>query len=122
ERAAEAAKLPQKRAGRRMLLKTLTLAGGLAGAATLSQFPEFSQQYAQRLGGAVDELARVVAEFDGDAASLSLDRDEALAQLSTGSDMGRARAATMTRTFERHDRLRADLASLQGAGPFMRAY
>ena len=29
------------------MLKILSLAGGLAGAAGLSQFPEFSQQYLQ---------------------------------------------------------------------------
>ena len=37
-----------------MILRVLAVAAGLAGAGTLSQFPEFSQQYVQRLGGAVD--------------------------------------------------------------------
>ena len=43
-----------------MILRTMALAAGLTGAATLSQFPEFSQQYTQRLGGAVDELSAIV--------------------------------------------------------------
>ena len=64
-----------------MLVRAITLAGGLTGAAGLSQFPEFSQQYIQRLSGAVDELSRVVAEFDADAAALGLSRGEALDQL-----------------------------------------
>ena len=38
--------------------------GGLTGAAGLSQLPEFSQQYLQRLAGQVDELTRQVVEFD----------------------------------------------------------
>jgi len=34
-----------------LLLRAVTFAGGLAGAVGLSQFPEFSQQYTQRLAG-----------------------------------------------------------------------
>ncbi len=34
-----------------MLLRAITLAGGIVGAAGMSQFPEYSQQYVQRLGG-----------------------------------------------------------------------
>lgn len=105
-----------------MFLRAMTLAGGLTGAAGLSQFPEFSQQYAQRLGGAVDELSRVVAEFDADADALGLTREAALDDLSKGSAMGAARAETMRRTFSRHEKLRSDLEALQGAGPFTRAY
>ena len=47
------------------LIVGLAAAGG---ALTASQLPEFTQQYRQRLGGAVDELLRVVADFDADAA------------------------------------------------------
>ena len=51
------------------MIRTLTLAGALAGAVSLSQFPEFSQQYLQRLSGAVDELLLYVApSLLGDAA------------------------------------------------------
>ncbi|MEZ5714956.1 MAG: DUF2937 family protein [Paracoccaceae bacterium] len=105
-----------------MLLKAITVAGGLAGAAGLSQFPEFSQQYVQRLGGAVDELHRFVAEFDADATGLGLSREAALDDLAQGGAMGAKRAETMTRTLARHDRLSADLAELQAAGPFTRLY
>ena len=55
-----------------MFARVLTLAGGLSGAAGLSQFPEFSQQYAQRLGGAVEELQLFVEEFDADAAGVGM--------------------------------------------------
>lgn len=105
-----------------MFLRALTLAGGITGAAGLSQFPEFSQQYAQRLGGAVDELTQVVAEFDADADALGLSRVAALDDLAQGGAMGAARARTMVRTIDRHARLSADLDALQGAGPFTRAY
>lgn len=105
-----------------MFLRAMTLAGGITGAAGMSQFPEFSQQYAQRLGGAVDELSRVVAEFDADAAEVGLTREAALEDLEQGGAMGAARAETMGQTFDRHARLTADLEALQGAGPFTRAY
>lgn len=39
-----------------MIGRVLALAGGLSGAVGLSQFPEFSQQYLQRLAGQVDAL------------------------------------------------------------------
>lgn len=104
-----------------MIGRTLTLAGGLAGAAGLSQFPEYSQQYTQRLGGAVDELSRVVADFDASAAALGLNREAALDQM-TGTEFVERRRADMTRTLARYERLTADLSALQSAGPFTRAY
>lgn len=105
-----------------MLGRALMLAGGIAGAAGSSQFPEFSQQYVQRLGGAVDELGRFVAEFDVDAADVGLTRQAALADLAQGGAMGAERAGTMAAVIVRHQRLSADLEVLRGAGPFTRAY
>ena len=104
-----------------MILRMLTLAGGLTGAAASSQFPEFSQQYLQRLGGAVDALAEVVADFDASAQNAGLNRAEALSQMQ-GTDFLDARRADMTVTFTRFDALQGDLAALEGEGPFMRAY
>ncbi|WP_299879868.1 DUF2937 family protein [uncultured Sulfitobacter sp.] len=104
-----------------MILRALTLAGGLMGAAASSQFPEYSQQYTQRLGGAVDALAEVVADFDASAATVGLSRDEALAQM-TGTAFLDRRRIDMQTTFARHARLQDDLVTIQNAGPFMRAY
>ena len=55
-----------------MIIKTLTLVGGMFGAATLSQFPEFTQQYMQRLGGQVDALSVVIQDFDPSAQKAQL--------------------------------------------------
>ena len=104
-----------------MILRALTFVGGLSGAVGLSQFPEFSQQYIQRLGGAVDELTRVVAEFDEDAAAVGLSREAALVDLATGGRMGAAQAETMVETINRKQRLEADLDLLQGTSAFQRA-
>jgi len=103
-----------------VILRIVTLAGGLAGATGLSQFPEYSQQYLQRLGGAVDELSRVVADFDASAAAEGLSREAALAQM-VGTDFVERRRDDMARTITRHDRLSADLAALRGTSPFARA-
>lgn len=104
-----------------MIVRALTVAGGIAGAAGMSQFPEFSQQYIQRLGGAVDELSRAVDNFDKDAAKVGLTRDEALSELAQGSDLGAERSDSMAALIARHARLSADLEALKQAGPFTRA-
>lgn len=103
-----------------MITRALILAGGLAGGAAVAQFPEFSQQYVQRLGGAVDALEEVVADFDASAEAVGLSRGEALAQM-TGSEFVERRRADMTRTIGRFERLSADLAALEAASPFARA-
>lgn len=91
------------------------------GGLTTAQFPEYSQQYLQRLGGAVDALGAVVADFDASAAGSGLSRAQALAQMQ-GTPFLERRGADMARTLARHARLSDDLATLQGDGPFMRAY
>ncbi|THH37331.1 DUF2937 family protein [Aliishimia ponticola] len=104
-----------------MILRALTLAGGLTGAAAFSQFPEASQQYVQRLGGAVDALGEVAAAFDRSASAEGLTREAALAEM-TGSDFVERRRKDMTAVFAQHEKLSADLAAFRQAGPFMRAY
>ena len=104
-----------------MILRALTLAGGVLAGAAGSQFPEFSQQYVQRLGGAVDALAEVVADFDASAQAVGLTRAAALEQMQ-GTEFLDRRRADMTATIARYGALKADLAAVQSAGPFMRAY
>ncbi len=103
-----------------MVIRVLALAGGLTGAVGLSQFPEISQQYMQRLGGAVDALAVVVRDFDASASAEGLSRDQALQDMRGSAFLDRRRA-DMERTFARYDRLRADLDHLRTASPYARA-
>ncbi len=63
-----------------MIIRTLTFAGALAGGAGMSQFPEYSQQYQQRLAGAVDEMRVVVQQFDDSIARVGKTREEVFAQ------------------------------------------
>ena len=104
-----------------MLHRTLTLAIGLCGAVAASQLPEFTQQYSQRLGGAVDELTRVVKRFDGDSVAVGEDRKGALARLAGSSDeLARRQSSAMFANIMRLDALQAQQAQMAVAGPFRR--
>src|SRR6056297_384815 len=111
----------KKEEAEQMIFRVIDVTGGLACAAGLSQFPEYSQQYTQRLSGAVDELSSVVMQFDADAESLGLSRDEALVELALGNSMGQARAQSMGQVLERHARLSADLTVLRDSTVIQKA-
>lgn len=101
------------------MLRLLALISGLAGGTALSQFPEFSQQYLQRLGGQADALAAVVAEFDASAEKAGLSREVALSEL-PGSAFLDLRQEDMRRVIARAERVSADYAFLKAAGPLER--
>ena len=90
--------------------------GGLGLALVLSQFPEYAQQYTQRLGGAVDELRVITTEFDRAAEAGGLDRQAALERYNASNDDFLAgRGNSMTATFQRYDQLSTTLARIQTA-------
>lgn len=101
------------------MIGLLRLAVAVCLAIALSQFPAFSDQYVQRLGGQVDALSRVAAQFDASARAAGLTRDQALADLS-GSAFRDAHQSNMREVFVRLDRARADLQMLRIAGPLER--
>lgn len=95
--------------------------GGLGLALTLSQFPEYAQQYTQRLGGAVDELRVITEEFDRAALAGGLDRVSALRRYESSNDSFLAdRGMSMAGTFQRYELLRTTLARIEGATPLER--
>ncbi|KAA9009905.1 DUF2937 family protein [Histidinibacterium aquaticum] len=102
-----------------MIIRMLALAGGLAGGAALSQYPEFTQQYVQRLGGQIDALTVVVEDFDATAERSGLTRDAALAQM-TGTPFLDDRRADMTRTIRRYESLSEARVALDTATPMER--
>ncbi len=94
---------------------------GLGLAVVLSQFPEYAQQYAQRLGGAVDELRVITEEFDRAAEAGGLDRVEALERYNASNDEFLAgRGTSMTATFQRFEQLSETLRQIEGAGAIER--
>ncbi len=103
-----------------MFGRVFVLAGGIAGAVSFSQFPEFSQQYKQRLAGKVEELTLFVNNFDADARKQGLDRATALSELAKNGGLGNARAQSMRGTIERQERLSTALNELRDANVYER--
>jgi len=90
--------------------------GGLMLGLVLSQFPEYAQQYTQRLGGAVDELRIITTEFDTAATAAGLTRETAIGRFSATSDnFITGRGQSMERTFARYQELSAMLEKVRGA-------
>lgn len=101
--------------------KSWTIGCVALGLAAASQLPEFAQQYRQRLGGAIEELQSVVADFDQDAAAFGLSRDDALTRLRNSAEaLPRARGVTMARTIERYENLLVQRQAMESADPLVR--
>lgn len=95
------------------MYRIVTLVFGGLFAALFSQLPEFGQQYRQRIGGAVDELAAIVARFDADARAEGLDRAAALEHYRRSADTFlERRGVAMTATIDRLRLLEGQLAAL----------
>lgn len=95
--------------------RSLSIVGGLALALVLSQFPEYAQQYTQRLGGAVDELRVIADEFEEAATEAGLSREAALERYAVAGDTfieGRGRS--MAQTIARYETLSTALAEIRG--------
>ena len=104
-----------------LILRLPSILVALLVAATSAQFPEYVQQYSQRLGGAVDELAAFVRRFDDDARASGLDRARAVEQYRLRNNVFLdRRGAAVAETIERYERLRAHKRALDEAGPLGR--
>ncbi len=94
----------------------LGLVGGVVLGLVLSQFPEYAQQYTQRLGGAVDELRVITQDFDRRASNAGLSREQAFARFDGSPDAFIAdHGASIEATFLRYEDLRQTLEEIQGA-------
>ena len=99
--------------------RIVAILGGVTGAVALSQFPEFSQQYLQRLAGKVDALTEVTQQFDATAATHGLTREAALAQMA-GTPVLVDQQADQRAVFARQAQLADNLARLRAASPLER--
>jgi Protein of unknown function (DUF2937) len=103
------------------IVRTAAFGLGLIGAVAGSQGPEFSQQYQQRLGGAIEELRRVIERFDADAQANGESRDRAVARLRANpDDLASRQGAAMQGNVDRLARLEAHRQAMIGAGPLAR--
>lgn len=104
-----------------MIARFVAVVMGLAGAVSASQLPEFTQQYRQRIGGAIDELRRIVQRFDDNARLENLDRAGWLARKRSNADPAVRREADHTeRDVERLARLEKQRVTLAQSGPATR--
>jgi hypothetical protein len=103
------------------LARILIVIAMLLGGTATSQLPEFSQQYRQRLGGAIDALEEVLADFNRDALRHGLTPAEAIARQKASEDpFVRSRGDSMLNAEIRLSRLKLQQAELETAGPFER--
>ncbi len=103
------------------LLRWLGLLFGLLAGIVTSQLPEFAQQYRQRLGGAIDELQRIVNDFDRDARTSQMTRAQGLDRLAGNLDpFVSQRGKRMRETEVRLARLKQQNEALAASGPVAR--
>lgn len=106
-----------------MLARRLAVVFALLAGFLGSQGPEFAQQYRQRLAGALDELQRIVVEFDAEAARENLTPAEGVERLRRNPELlARERGEAMAETIARRDRLEDELDAMATAGPIRRLY
>jgi hypothetical protein len=103
------------------VLVRLAVAIGLLCGLIGSQLPEFAQQYRQRLGGALDELNRTIAQFDSETAAQSLTRGQGVDQLKSNPEtLARERGVAIEENIDRANRLARQQAAFQRGGPLTR--
>jgi hypothetical protein len=106
-----------------MLTRRLALAIAVIAGVIGSQGPEFAQQYRQRIGGALDELKRIVAGFDAETSSERMTPAQGVQRLEGNPDpLARERGEDMAQTIDRARRLDEQLEAMSSAGPLKRLY
>ena len=104
-----------------MIGRVLAMAIGILSGLAASQTPEFAQQYRQRLGGAIDELRRVVTRFDETARASGMTREQALRRLAQDQDpIVQGQAGAQQEVATRLVRLESQRQAFIDAGPFGR--
>jgi hypothetical protein len=95
----------------------------VVGAVLFSQFPEFMQQYLQRLEGHLDEARLVVSRFKDAAAQSGMSLDQLLAGAAQNPDPSMGRLGSVIRvSLARVDELNAADAALRGASVWTRPF
>jgi hypothetical protein len=104
-----------------MISRILGFAAALGGAVAGSQLPEFSQQYRQRLGGALQELELVVVRFEQDASAVGLSIESALTELETADhELFQRRGISMRGHVTRYQQLSQQQQAFENLDPLYR--
>lgn len=98
------------------LRKYVMILGGFAGAALLSQFPAFHQQYVQRIGGTLDEVNRQVEALDARAADQGMKRFDYIRRFLNSTDASvRSEGVYLENLLARQIRIRESIDRLRQA-------
>ena len=101
--------------------RTLVFVTVASCGALFSQAPEFTQQYRQRLGGAIDELTIIIQNFDEQANHEGLDRQGALnVYAASREEFLRRQGDALRRSFARYQSLSDQSQDLSAASPILR--
>ncbi len=101
-----------------MILRRLAFFVALLFGFLATQVPAFMQQYRQRLGGAIDELAAVVSRFESDSAQQGLTQSGGIDRLRSNTDrFVRQRGDQEQDNLARLQSLREAQAQLRTDGP-----
>ncbi|WJH41294.1 DUF2937 family protein [Aliirhizobium terrae] len=105
----------------RLFRRVLILLVAIAGAVVFSQAPELTQQYRQRLGGAIDELTTIIQNFDEQANHAGLERQAALNIYAVSPEQFlRSQGDSMRHTFDRYESLSDQMLHLASTSPILR--
>ena len=103
------------------MTKLLSFIAALAAAVGGSQLPEFSQQYRQRLGGALQELEHVVVRFEQDAMAVGMTTETALRELESSSHaLFKRRGDSMRAHVGRYQTLKQQQVAFENLDPMLR--
>jgi Protein of unknown function (DUF2937) len=106
-----------------LFARRIAIAIGFLFALVGTQWPEFSQQYRQRLGGALDELNRAIAAFTTEATGESLSVEAAIARLTNNADpLARERGEAVRDEIARRARIADALQAMKDSGPVTRLF
>ncbi|MFS8183052.1 DUF2937 family protein [Pseudovibrio denitrificans] len=106
-----------------MFARVLTLGVALVSGTVTSQLPEFAQQYRQRMGGAIDALEEVKADFVADAAATNRSISEALAHMAQSADeFVQLRGTSIERSLDRLEALKDQQLAMATAAAFERVW
>jgi hypothetical protein len=106
-----------------MLIRRLALFFAMIAGVVSAQFPEYAQQYRQRLGGALDELNAIVARFDADAAKNGLSEPQGVTHLQQNPDpFVRSRGDQMKDVIARRNKLQDQAQIFADDGSFKRVW
>jgi hypothetical protein len=104
-----------------MIIRRIALFFAILFGVATTQLPEFMQQYRQRLGGAIDEIAAIVSKFDEESAAKGLTESNAISRLEANVDpLAQERGAAMAELVARYTKLKEAAGAFDNPNTFVK--